>query len=455
MLLKLSTKGQMEYSFEGVRMASRNRFKIQRVLIAIFVATLAWHATAHADDILDRGVTFHIAAAPLSSALIEFSKQSGLQVAAADADVSHLNSNGVNGTFPTHVALDLLLQGTGLGFSRVGTTTVAINSVRAPVIVASTHTDAAARTAEALSPQPSPDDSANPAEIPDVTVTAPRPPTDQELAGHSVYDFVAHHATSHYVDTGTNRNLARWRGGKQSICVLATGLKPAYNAFVTARLRALATYVGAPVESDRQCKSNVQLLFTDNPQQEMDAVIKWATVYFRNRYTGGMKDLIAFRSDHAIQGWYLTTRGGARVLNTDVSLVGLDVLPVWPRITQNYDGSNSLGSHLGAGSGSGIGIGIVILVVDTTKVVGTSIGAIADYLAMLTLSVAQSPDHCDPLPSILDLMSSSCGIRPMPTAITAGDLVFLKALYYKNTGLDPSLSRDQIDANMERQFKLR
>jgi hypothetical protein len=67
--------------------------------------------------------------------------------------------------------------------------------------------------------------------------------------------------------------------------------------------------------------------------------------------------------------------------------------------------------------------------------------------------VVQSPDHCDPLPSILDLMSASCGTREMPTAITAGDLAFLKALYYKNTGLGPSLSRAEINGNMTRQFK--
>jgi hypothetical protein len=72
---------------------------------------------------------------------------------------------------------------------------------------------------------------------------------------------------------------------------------------------------------------------------------------------------------------------------------------------------------------------------------------------MLSLSVAQSPDHCDPLPSILDLMSSSCGAREKPTAITAGDLAFLKALYYKNTGLGASLSRFQMQDNMMEQFK--
>jgi hypothetical protein len=140
-------------------------------------------------------------------------------------------------------------------------------------------------------------------------------------------------------------------------------------------------------------------------------------------------------------------------LNTDVSLVALNVLPIWPQITQKYVGSGNLGTRLGGGSGSGSGIGIVILVIDTTKVVGDTIGAIADYLAMLTLSVAQSPDHCDPLPSILDLMAPRCSAREMPTGITAGDLAFLKALYYKNTGLGPSLSRADIYGNMMRQFR--
>jgi hypothetical protein len=140
---------------------------------------------------------------------------------------------------------------------------------------------------------------------------------------------------------------------------------------------------------------NVQILFTNKPQEKMDAVVKWAT------------------------GLPFTT-----------------------------------GTRVGASSGSGSGVGIVILVVDTTRVVGYTIGTIADYLAMLTLSVVQSPEHCDPLPSILDLMSPSCGARVKPTAITAGDLAFLKALYYKNTGLGPSLSRAEIDGNMMGQFKL-
>jgi hypothetical protein len=293
-------------------------------------------------------------------------------------------------------------------------------------------------------------------EIGDVTVKAPTPPTDQQLAGNGLDEFIVHHATTHFVDTTTTGNLARWRGGRQSICPLTEGLSPGYNAFVTARLRALAAYVGAPVESDLQCKANVQILFTSHPQEKMDSITKWATgPAFHNRYAGGGKDLIAFKSDHAIQGWYMTTGGGSAVLNTDVGMVGFSIQPVWPQIAQKYIGSTATGTRVSGGSGTGSGIGIVILVVDTTKVVGYTIGTIADYLAMLTLSVAQSPDHCDPLPSILDIMSSSCGTREMPTGITAGDLAFLKALYYKNTGIGPSLSRTAIEANMMDQFKLR
>ena len=294
------------------------------------------------------------------------------------------------------------------------------------------------------------------AEIPQLTVTPPGPPTEQELAAGSLYQFVVHHATTHYVTLTTTRNLARWRGGKQSICPLTAGLDPGSNAFVTARIRALAAYVGAPVQT-APCKDNVQILFTNKPNEAMDEVMQWATATgnFGIKYSGGTRDLLAYISDHPIQGWYLTTREGAYARNTDVALVGLDVLPLWPRIMPKYLGTNTTGTRLGGSSGSGIGIGTVYLVVDTTKVVGVPVATIADYLAMLTLSVVQSPDNCDPLPSILDLMSSSCGARERPTAITAGDLAFLKGLYYRDTGWGPSLSRASINANMMQQLSLR
>jgi hypothetical protein len=439
----------MEYSFDRVLMRPRSKPAFQLILLAALGATIAWHATARADDMLDRGIGFHIPASPLSSALIDFSTQSGVQVAAADADVSHLNANGVNGIFPARVALGMLLHGTGLGFSRVGTETVAIGALPiGPTIgtsIRAGQSGAAAGTSGAEAPQPDPNATTNSSpEIPDVTVTAPRLPTAEELAGDSLNQFIVHHATVHNFNNVVRGNLGRWRGGTQSICPLTVGLGADYNAFVTARLRALAAYVGAPVQSNPQCEDNVRIVFTAKPQEVMNDVVKWASGYFqRGGQFAEIRRLIEFRRDHTIQGWYLTTRGGARSLNTEVGYLPLNLLPIWPRITPRTRGDDTNG------------IGVVILVVDTNKVDGYAIGTIADYLAMLTFSVVQSPDHCDPLPSILDLLSSGCGARETPTAITAGDLAFLKALYYRNTGLGASLSRSAIQDNMTRQFLLR
>jgi hypothetical protein len=436
----------MEYSFDRVLMTSKPAIRL--ILLAALAATIVWHAAARADDILDRGIGFHIPASPLSSALIDFSTQSGLQVAAADADVSHLNANGVNGIFPARVALGMLLRGTGLGFSRVGTETVAIGALPiGPTIgtsIRAGQSGAASRTSEAKPPQPDANVTNTSPEVPDVTVTAPRVPKAEELAGDSLSQFILHHATVHNFNDVVRGNLGRWRGGTQSICPLTVGLGADYNAFVTARLRALAAYVGAPVQSTPQCEDNVRIVFTAKPEEVMDDVVKWASVYFqRGGQFAEIRRLIEFSRDHTIQGWYLTTRGGSRSLNTEVGLLPLNLLPIWPQIAPRTRGDDTNG------------IGVVILVVDTNKVEGYAIGTIADYLAMLSLSVVQSPDHCDPLPSILDLLSSNCGARETPTAITAGDLAFLKALYYRNTGLGPSPSRSAIQDNMARQFQLR
>jgi hypothetical protein len=420
---------------------------VMRFILAAVVASLAWHATARADDIMDRQINFHIAASPLPSALIEFSSQSGVQVAAADAAVSNLKSNGVNGTYSVRAAMGMLLQGTGLTYSQAGTGTVAI-AAAGPTFGTLARMGApngAGRPSLGTSPQASPNVIPLPqTELPEITVTAPRLPTAEELAGNSLSQFVDHHATTHDFPNPVGRNLGRWRGGMQNICPATTGLSADYNAFVTSRLHAVAEYVGAPVQSDPNCLDNVTVVFTDNPEQAMKGIVSWAEKYFqRNNHFQSIKRLIAYTSDHAIQGWYFTTRGGARASNTEIALLPVNLLPIWPKIFPRNDGGDTNG------------IGAAVLIVDVRKIEGTPIGAIADYLAVLSLSVIQSPDHCDPLPSILDLMSSSCGAREKPTAITAGDLAFLKALYYKNTAWGGSLSRADIEGNMMGQFKLR
>ena len=96
--------------------------------------------------------------------------------------------------------------------------------------------------------------------------------------------------------------------------------------------------------------------------------MSWAEKYFqRNNHFQSIKRLIAYTSDHAIQGWYFTTHGGARALNTEIALLPVSLLPIWPKIFPRNDGGDTNG------------IGAAVLIVDGRKIEGIPIGAIADY----------------------------------------------------------------------------
>ena len=93
-------------------------------------------------------------------------------------------------------------------------------------------------------------------------------------------------------------------------------------------------------------------------------------------------------------------------------------------------------------------------VVDVGKIEGYSDRRDRRLLSGIELVCDSIAGPLRSLSSILDIMSSSCGAREKGrTAITAGDLAFLKALYYRNTALGGSLSkaadRRQYDAPVQ------
>jgi len=281
----------------------------------------------------------------------------------------------------------------------------------------------------------------------DVGIIAPRPPTDAELAGNNLYRFVVNHGSTHYSPSAGAElgGLLRWRGGRsETICPATAGLDKAYDEFVSARVRAVATFIGAPVQPDSSCKANVQVLFTTKPRDVMKFVLDWGAKSLGVRFPHQMEKELDLSDEHAIQGWYITAGGGSSVLNRDPGLVsGVGLESLWPRVVPTSNGATDASRSILS----------VIIVVDTNKVTGATVGAIADYIALLALTVVQTPNHCDPLPSILDLMSATCGSREKPNALTAGDIAFLKALYYRDSGLGKTLSRDDIVTNMNEQFK--
>jgi uncharacterized protein YbaP (TraB family) len=113
-------------------MKTDNRGPMRRCYIGEMIVALWVLATAplavHATDALDREVRFDIAPAPLAQALIEFSRQSGIQVATADSDIAGIRSDGVTGERSVREALRTLLHGTALEFTAVGVNTLVIRA---------------------------------------------------------------------------------------------------------------------------------------------------------------------------------------------------------------------------------------------------------------------------------------------------------------------------------------
>jgi hypothetical protein len=105
-------------------------------------------------------------------------------------------------------------------------------------------------------------------QIGDVTVMAPTPPTDQELAGHSLEEFVLHHATTHYVNTSSTGDLARWRGGRQSICPLTEGLTPGYNAFVRREFARSPRTLVRPCSRTRNARATCNYFSRTTPKKK-------------------------------------------------------------------------------------------------------------------------------------------------------------------------------------------
>lgn len=157
---------------------------------------------------------------------------------------------------------------------------------------------------------------------------------------------------------------------------------------------------------------------------------------------------------HPIEGWYATATEGDKgfvQLDEPVELNSSSEAPgTGPAMVQSKTPPGRAGSRLMAERSSLMAH--VLILIDVRKVTGLEIGPISDYLAMLVLSQTRQQDACGQLPSILDLMAPNCD-RDKPTAITAGDLAFLHALYKSELRTSYYMEKGSIESKMFEDLK--
>jgi hypothetical protein len=397
-------------------------------------------------------VAVNVDAQPVRAALREFSAQSGVQVLLRvdNISVEGVLASKVEGELTAQAALTRLLQNTGLTYEFINDRTVRVSAIAGPppeVNSADKEGKSPAPVTQARNERMQGD-----TPLPDpVTISATRPLDEHTLDRIVVPEFVQLRGiASTRID-----QLGRWQS---SICPETRGLPAPSSELVSRRVLTLAREVGAPTQRAGRCRTNVEILFTGNPAQELSYVAKNEPELL-GYPPGGRNALTSF--DGPIKAWYATRTRSYAVISSDVGDPQLGLLtPVSPDaalpppLQSPIDAPGDLVRGMG---GSHLKNGIVsefvnvLIVVDRNQVSGDSLAEIADYVAMLALT-RTSVRGCSPLPSVIDLLSPDCGSQAKPHGLTAADTAYLKALYASDLEAKASLARGEIHDRMLRQI---
>jgi hypothetical protein len=285
-----------------------------------------------------------------------------------------------------------------------------------------------------------PDGDVQPAER--VTITAQY---DRYTLEHTIVPrFVA----AHTMPTRSIGQIARWQGrliGR--VCPSVTGLQQPFSEFVTGRIQAIARSIGAPMAPPgERCGVNIEVVVTSTPQALLDDVARRHAWELGSNRTAHDTEFT-----RVVQSWYTT---GTRAHDPGslapprnrpgvVGEAGLAADQPWDNVVPLH---GTAGSHLGMALSSELLH--VLVIADAQQLRDVPVAALADYLAMVTLSQAPLPDVCNQLPSILDLLSTGCGDRPPPAALTAADAAFLKALYAATLDKNFNIEQAEVDRRM-------
>lgn len=221
---------------------------------------------------------------------------------------------------------------------------------------------------------------------------------------------------------GMVRQLSRWT---RSVCPETFGLQKDLNAYISQRIRTLAKDVGAtgPVKCTGD---NVLIVFTIHPDAVMADVRDHHTILLGPHYINETRQLAAFQPP--MKSWYVTVTG----------------VPVYVSSNKSAPELRTFDDAYGKEQPDCTGIRectlekmrtmksefvFALIVVDSGRIVGQPIGAIADKVAMEVLTRPGQRNGCSALPSVVDVLDPACPSSRSTRGLTAYDKAYLKALY--------------------------
>ena len=206
---------------------------------------------------------------------------------------------------------------------------------------------------------------------------------------------------------------ARWT---QPICPHVYGLTPVAAWQIEHRIKEIAQQIGAPVDRNDPCVTNIGIVFTNDQQATLRSIADKAPLLIQ----GGNQRLTV---KAPVQAWYATFVSNGVDRYVDIP---------WEMMTPPLDGppqirvSGAEANRLATGLDTEMAAATVLI--DTKAVTGKTVGELADYLALMTLSQTGQYGECLETASIANLMMN-CAPEDKAQGLSHVDIALLTGLY--------------------------
>jgi hypothetical protein len=288
-----------------------------------------------------------------------------------------------------------------------------------------------------------------------VTVTAHRLELEKRVS-----KFVNQIAAAENGDEG----LARWEA--PSVCPLVSGLPRRDGEYIFERLSEIAQLVGVPIDKDSNCRPNLFVLVTDQPENLLRLMEK------RNRpFTFGVNQASHeqvpasvvdrfIQTSRPVRAWYNLAEKDA--WGQDLSYcaaIDIALINCSPNDTECYPPHFNPTRKYQCGRGTAGGSHLtfnnlwwfkrVFLIVDSKQLHEVKLGQLADFIAMAGFAKIKATAQLGDARTILKLFDGAAPAAPL--TLTDWDQAFLKSLY--STDQKARLQRSQIAHQMVPELK--
>jgi hypothetical protein len=286
--------------------------------------------------------------------------------------------------------------------------------------------------ASAQEQAPLPVDGEPPAGIDEVVVRGRRMGDIDEGLRIYIKEFIGE-----VVATPMGRGFARWN---RRLCVGVSNLQNDAAQYIVDRISALAVDVGLAI-GEPGCNPNVMVIFATDAKFVATYMVENEPLMFRPAGLGSndmslsraaMADFAA--SERAVRWWHVSMPVDARTGNPAIALPGEG----YPTI--------SVAGPSRIHSGIRDDLQLVLIVVDATKLAGTTWQQLGDYLGVVSLAQIDPKANPTAFDSILNLFSNPRAY----SGLTDWDRAYIRALYEFDQERRPSLQTGALVGEMVR-----